>query len=64
MKKSEYNVLMKLVDFWEAIAERIEDQPVDMTANTHRQVADELRMVLMHMEPKPTLLSRIRGLFR
>lgn len=46
MKKSEYNVLMKLVDFWEAIAERIENQPVDMTANTHRQVADKLKELL------------------
>jgi hypothetical protein len=46
MNKTEHEALKKLAERWVKIADRLENQPVTMTANTHRLFANELLAVL------------------
>ena len=42
----ERNDYMELVRRWERIADKLDNAPVAMTANTHRLFANELRAVI------------------
>ena len=50
MHQKDYNRLDKLAENWISIADRLENQPVVMTANTHRLFANELRVVLSRIK--------------
>lgn len=50
MKSVEFEKLNNLVKYWISIAERLENDPVKMTANTHRLFANELSAVLSRMQ--------------
>jgi len=66
MNSKEYERLIRLAEFWESIADRLDNQPVVMTANSHRLFANNLRSVLAEIpreEPK-TFWQKIRGLVK
>lgn len=66
MNSKEYERLIRLAEFWESIADRLDNQPVVMTANSHRLFANNLRSVLAEIpreEPK-SLWQKIRGLVK
>ncbi len=59
MEKSELARLHKLIERWESAAERLENQSVVMTANTHRLFANELKATLARMPKTETWLQKL-----
>jgi hemerythrin-like domain-containing protein len=63
MLHHEHVRLMKLIKNWEEAADRLENKPVNMTANTHRLFANELRAVLKRHVVVETRWQRFKSLF-
>lgn len=63
MKANEHNNLIELAEFWESIADRLDNQPVNMTANTHRLFANELRARLAKMSVEVSWFQRLKNIF-
>lgn len=47
-----YELLEKLIEKWRDIADKLDNKPVTMTANTHRLFANELESVIKKMKEK------------
>ncbi len=63
MNSKEYDRLIRLAEFWESIADRLDNQPVVMTANSHRLFANNLRSVLAEI-PRETLWQKLQRKLR
>ena len=63
MDSKDYDRLVRLAEFWESIADRLDNQPVVMTANSHRLFANNLRAVLAQI-PRETLWERLKTKLR
>lgn len=55
MKIEEYEAIAKVAERWKVIADRLDNQSVVMTANTHRLFANELMAELSKVDVEQTL---------
>jgi hypothetical protein len=59
MKQKELDRLKKVGENWRKIADRLDNQPVVMTANSHRLFSNELDAVLSRMSVDTPWYRRI-----